>query len=334
MDILINTGAVLLGLVFLYGGGHFLVAGAGGIAKKLKISAIVIGLTVVAFGTSAPELFVSSLSALKGLASISLGNVIGSNIINIALVLGLSAIFMPIPVSKAIVRRDTPIMFLSYGLLILSILLWGFTEEQASIINRVEGFILLGVLVVYILTLYRKNKTADQNGADLEVIDLHELDNVSADEPWIPLLGKTLGGIAALAFGAEILVNGASWLAIHVFNVSERFVGITIVAFGTSLPELVTSIVAMARKEADISVGNIIGSNIFNTLAVIGVTAVIQPLPVMFSQFSLDFLIMVAISTLLYLVFIVLGKIQRWTGGVFLALYIGYVIFLLQNASV
>jgi cation:H+ antiporter len=333
MEPLLHSLAILAGLILLYLGGNFLVSGAAGIAKKLNISAIVIGLTVVAFGTSAPELFVSSLSALKGFSSISLGNVIGSNIINIALVLGLASLFMPISVSRNLVVRDTPVMFLSYLLLFLSILGLGEAGIMQGFVSRGEGLILFVALIVYIFILYKKGTTKDGSEPEIEVVDVHEVDSVSSDEPWWVLSLKLLGGIAALAVGSEVLVNSASWLAIHVFLVSERFVGITIVAFGTSLPELVTSIVALTKKQTDISVGNIIGSNIFNCLAVIGITALIRPLPVSLETFQFDLLIMLSISLFLYLLFLTRKKIERWAGVVFLLSYVGYFALLLQSSG-
>ncbi|NCN04164.1 MAG: calcium/sodium antiporter [Spirochaetales bacterium] len=324
MNFIWPISQVGLGLVGLYFGGAFLVGGAVGVAKRLHISAIVIGLTIVAFGTSAPEAFVSSLASYENRAGVALGNIIGSNTINIALILGITAVFMPVPISKGLIRRDIPVMFLAYAGFIWAML--------SGNIGRIEGLVLILLLVAYVLLLYFQSRKKQDEKIDL--IDLHELDTVSDHESWSVLFAKILGGIVFLALGADFLVDGASWLAINLFKASERFVGITVVAFGTSLPELVTSVVAMTKKETDISVGNIIGSNIFNIFFVAGTAAIIRPIPGELSLYLVDLVFMIGISSLLLLAASIFKRLTRITGVLFLGIYGVYFLTLLQSRVV
>lgn len=330
-QILINSLFVLGGLLLLYFGGHFLVRGAGSLALKFRIPPIVVGLTVVAFGTSAPELFVSLISALQGYTAISLGNVVGSNIINIALILGLAAVIIPIPVSRGIIRRDIPLMFVSY-LVFLAMVIhfpWeGLAAGQGKIF-RWEGAVMVTALVGYIIFLYRYSREHEEEVAEL--VEMDELAEGESERPVWLMLVEIAGGIAALGFGSEFLINGASWMARNLFGASERFIGITIVAFGTSLPELVTSVIAAAKKQMDISVGNIVGSNIFNSLMVLGATALVTPLDVSARGFSVDLLVMLGVSLLLYLVVLIRKKLERWSGVLFLLVYAGYFFYLFQS---
>ena len=331
MEFIVPVLQVVGGLVALYFGGHFLVAGAAGIAKKMHISPIIIGLTVVAFGTSAPELFVSSVAAIEGRNDVALGNVIGSNIINLSLILGITSVFMVVPVSKSLIRRDIPIMFVGYAALILVLAGGPFPFIGDGVIYRWEGLILVALLVGYVVILYQRAKKSGDEG--IEVIDMHEIDSVSEAEAWPLLAAKVLGGVVGLALGADFLVDGASWLAIEVFQVSERFVGITIVAFGTSLPELVTSITAMAKKQADISVGNVVGSNIFNSFMVIGLSSTIAPISGSLSNYGLDIAIMIGISVFTLVWAAAAKQFNRIAGLIFLAVYAAYFYFLVQGAA-
>ena len=329
MDIFLNSAAILAGLLLLYFGGNFLVKGAGGLALKFRIPPIVVGLTVVAFGTSAPELFVSLLSALRGYTEISLGNVVGSNIINIAFILGLSACILPIAVGQKIIRRDIPIMFVSYLLLFAATVrfTWEGLAPGEGRIFRVEGLVMIIALCVYVYSLYRYSRSHE------ETTEM-ELDEKDAENPLLLLLVWIVLGIAALGFGSEFLIRGASWLARNIFKASDRFIGVTIVAMGTSLPELITSVIAASRKQMDISVGNIVGSNIFNCLMVLGITSLVRPLDIRATGFTVDILAMLGISLLLYLLVAIRKKLERWSGLVFLALYAVYFVYLLQTRAV
>jgi cation:H+ antiporter len=333
-QILINSGLVIAGLVMLYFGGNYLVKGAGGLALKFRIAPIVVGLTVVAFGTSAPELFVSLISAVQGYKEISLGNVVGSNIINIALILGVSALIIPIPVSRGIIRRDIPLMFASYALFFAVVLPlgWEGLEGGAGRIFRWEGAVMIAALVAYVVFLYRYSQ-----GHEDEVSELVEMDSVDekeASRPIAVLILEIAGGIAALGFGSDFLIDGASWMARNLFGASDRFIGITIVAFGTSLPELVTSVIAASKKQMDISVGNIVGSNIFNSLMVLGATALVTPLDVFARGFTVDLLAMIGVSALLFLIVLIRKKLERWSGLLFLAVYAAYFVYLFQSRGV
>ena len=334
MDILFNSFLIMSGLLLLYYGGHFLVKGATALALKFRIPAIVVGLTVVAFGTSAPELFVSLLSALRGYTEISLGNVVGSNIINIALILGISACIIPIAVGRGIIRRDIPLMFLSYLILFaaaLPLALEGLAPGEGKIF-RIEGLLMVAALFAYVFFLYSYSRAHESEAAEL--VEMDAIDHADASRPLGLLLFQIIAGIVALALGSELLISGASWLARNIFNASDRFIGITIIALGTSLPELMTSVIAAARKQMDISVGNIVGSNIFNSLMVLGVTSLVRPLSIQASGFLVDIIVMIVISLLLFLITAVWKKLGRIAGLTFLLTYAGYFVYLLQTRTV
>lgn len=334
LDILLNSAAVAAGLILLYLGGNYLVKGAGGMALRFKIAPIVVGLTVVAFGTSAPELFVSLFSALQGYTEISLGNVVGSNIINIALILGISSVIVAIPVGQGIIRRDIPLMFFSYLILFSTALpmLWEDLAPGEGRIFRIEGLLMIAALIAYVLFLYLYSKQHEE-----EVSELVEMDEISEEDinrPVPLMLLEIVGGIAALGFGSDFLIDGASWMARNLFGASDRFIGITIVAFGTSLPELVTSVIAASKKQMDISVGNIVGSNIFNSLMVLGATALVTPLSIYAAGFTFDILAMILISLLLFFILLWRRRLERWSGVLFLLSYAGYFIYLLQSRGI
>lgn len=331
--LLLNSVFVLLGLVLLYLGGHFLVSGAAALARKFNVPVIVVGLTVVAFGTSAPELFVSLISAWKGLMSVSVGNVVGSNIINIALILGLTSIVRPMTASRKTAFVDTPIMLSTYAVLALMAMNYRSSEEFISggAIFRWEGLVMIGLLIVYLYSLYRyaRNRSVEE----LEEVNLEEV----PQEPQgrlIVLLLKVIGGVAGLAAGGQLLVDGASWIAENIFGASERFVGITIVALGTSLPELITSMVAVVRGEMDISLGNIIGSNIFNSLMVLGATAIIRTIHIGETNFVTDYAYMVGVSVALFALLAIFKRLPRWGGMVLFASYGVYFVYLIQTRTV
>jgi cation:H+ antiporter len=329
---LLNVVLVVAGMVMLYLGGSSLVGGAGGIALNLRIPPLVVGLTVVAFGTSAPELFVSVLSAVQGKMGVSIGNVIGSNVINIALILGIAALARPSDVHRLVIRVDTPVMFGTYAVFIAAGIAFGSASMRiGGVIDRLEGAILVALLAVYVYTLYRRARTDRENAA--LVVGEAPSSKVASRAIWLDAVLVVLG-VALLAGGAEAMVRGASWLAVNVFGASERFVGIAIVAFGTSLPELFTTITSIARGEMDISVGNIIGSNIFNSLMVLGATSLIRPIEIGETDFSIDIAFMLGISILLYLFLLSRRRVPRIGGALFLAVYTVYVVFLTMTRSV
>ncbi|MDA0974196.1 MAG: calcium/sodium antiporter, partial [Bacteroidetes bacterium] len=298
-------------------GGGFLVKGAVALAKRFNIPTMVIGLTIVSFGTSAPELLVSLQAALDGHPDIAIGNVIGSNIANIALVLGLTAIVLPIPVARGTIRVDEPVMIAG------TLLLWYFMND--AVITRMEGAILFGMLLLYLFVLMRGVKTKKSEA----VLQMEEEEVHMALWKAVVLI---LGGCVGLVFGSDLLVKGATELALR-FGVSEYVIGVTVVAFGTSVPELATSLVAAFKKELDISVGNLVGSNIFNIFSILGITAMVTPIPVNPLVLSSDVYWLAAVTVLVYFFSLHKMRIQRWKGFILLAAYMAYVYFVLNPQS-
>jgi cation:H+ antiporter len=319
----LSLGLFIIGLIIIYYGAEFLVKGASGLARSLGMSPMVIGLTVVAFGTSTPEIFVSVVSSLKGKSMIAVGNVIGSNICNIALVLGLSALFLPIPGQSSVIRRDIPIMLgVSLYLLVISF---------NSVIGRLEGTTLLAGILLYTFLNYYVARREFKKLMGKANISRQKIDpKKSGSRLW--QTGQVLLGIVGVVVGAEMMIDSAIKL-MTVLGVGEKFIGLTIVAFGTSLPELATSIVAAWKKEMDISLGNLVGSNVFNILCVIGVASVVKPIfiPGGFIQSGLiyDYLVMIFISFLPWLMMRVSYKISRRHGMFLLSSYGVYLVFLI-----
>ncbi len=309
----------------LYFGAHWLVKGSSSLAQSLGITPIMIGLTIVAFGTSAPELFISIVSSVKGKSMIAVGNVVGSNICNIALVLGLSSLIHPIKSSRSVVRRDIPIML---GITVILL-----TISFNSLIGRLEGVFLVAGFIIYICFNYYTAINEFQQGKEEENIYLlkpvKDVTGVISKKYQIIYI---VVGIAGVVAGAEILVDSAV-LIMKIFGVSEKFIGLTIVALGTSLPELATSVVAALRKEMDISLGNLVGSNVFNILCVIGASSIVRPIPIPGGFFNsglfIDYMVMMLISILPWVMMRKDCVVSRKSGVVLLSCYITYVIFLI-----
>jgi len=297
---------LILGLATLVIGGEFLVKGAVGIALKFKVSTLVIGLTVVSFGTSAPELLVSLSAAIDGRSAIAIGNVVGSNIANLALVLGVTCIIFPISVRRSTLRVDWNFMMLS------SLILFAFMFD--GIIHWWEGAIMFTILLVYIVWSIRRSRRNDADEIE---------DDVDLDKPFIYYILFTVLGCIALAFGSDWMLDGAVDIAKY-FDVSDSVIGATIIAFGTSVPELATSSIAAFRKETDISIGNLIGSNIFNILCILGLIPMVKEVEFNTSVLSNEMVWMLVISFLILPLSIKTLSINRWK-GVFLALL--YVFF-------
>lgn len=306
---------LLLGIIMLFLGGEGVIRGSSALALRVGISALVVGLTVVAFGTSSPELIVSVKAALIGNSSIALGNVIGSNIANIALIIGVSALIRPLNVHANVIKREIPIMI---G---VSILLIIFLSDGK--INKIEGMILFSLLLIY--TVFN---------ILLSLKESKEIKNEFESELKTRLKVSTavlffIVGLALLIFGADLFLKGAIALA-KIFNISDVVIGLTIVAVGTSLPELFTSVVASIKKESDIAVGNVVGSNIFNILSIVGITAIISP--VSSAGISpVDLTIMLAAALVLLPLSYTNFKISRAEGLFLIIGYIAYIIFLLQS---
>lgn len=304
---------IVVGFLILINGADLLVDGASNLAKKLHIPQIIIGLTIVSIGTSTPELFVSLTSIGAGYEDISLGNVIGSNICNLLLILGLSSIVKPLHFKKATKLIEIPIN------LFITILLFIFCNYKLNL-SRVEGVILIIMFVLFITYTVLISKAS--------IIKQAKKDNTKTIKP-IPNLLLIIISIAALKFGADVTIRNCIVLA-HVFNISEKIIGLTIVAIGTSLPELVTSIAASAKNNSDIAIGNIIGSNIFNILLILGLTSTINPF-IYNSSYNIQ-LIFLIIASILILLFAYIGKkntMTRKKGIIYLILYVFYLAILL-----
>jgi cation:H+ antiporter len=308
---------LILGLATLIVGGEFLVNGSVGIAKKFHISTLVIGMTVISFGTSAPELIVSIKAALSGSPEIAIGNVIGSNIANIALVLGITVMIFPIVVDRNSKFLDWPMMMGASVLFFVFAMFFG----EGYQIERWEGIVLFGLLLVFIYYLIsssrKKTKTALK---EVESVLDKEADKVNMPKA----IGSLLIGLVGLYFGAEWLLESAVTLAAE-FGMSKATIGITVIAFGTSVPELVTSGVAAFKKETDISIGNLIGSNIFNIMAVIGITAIVKPIPVTEDVLSYDMIWMLLISLSLLPLMLIGKKLGRLKGFMLFSTYVIYI---------
>jgi cation:H+ antiporter len=319
------SGASLLlffaGLVLLVGGANALVRGASGLAAALGAPPLTIGLTVVAFGTSSPEVVVSVQSAMAGQSQIALGNVVGSNIFNVLFILGVSALIAPLVVSEQLVRLDVPIMILSSSL----VLLLGMNGS----LGRLEATVLLLGILCYTGMLMWMARRGDLPGADsVSREDAEKPHNIWLD--WV----RIIVGLALLVFGSHLLVNGAIEIATRL-GVSSLVIGLTIVAAGTSLPEVATSIAASVRGERDIAVGNVVGSNIFNSLFVLGTAAMVAPngLAVPAPALTFDMPVMIAVSIACLPIFFTGYRIGRREGAVFLLYYIAYTAFLVLDAT-
>lgn len=304
----------ICGLVILTIGAEGLVRGSSALALRLGISPLVIGLTIVAFGTSAPELAVSVEAAASGSSSISIGNVIGSNIANIALILGLAAMIEPMRVHTSLLTEQIPIMI---G---VSLLLWGMTLDGT--IGQWDGVLLFVGIIIYNFYSYRSARNAAVPGL---AQPLPGAGPALMNKTWFCLV-LIAAGLAALVGGGSLLVDSAVEIA-RFFNVSESLIGLTIVAIGTSMPELATSVVAALRKQADIALGNIVGSNIFNILGILGVASLINPLSS--TDFSrIDFALMVGIAILLLPMAWTHRRLGRLEGLFLFVTYIGYLYYL------
>jgi cation:H+ antiporter len=309
---------LLIGLVLLYFGAEGLVRGSSSLALRLGVGPLLVGLTVVAFGTSAPEMMVSVKAAYLGQGDISVGNVVGSNICNIGLILGFCAILVPIKVASQIVRIDTPIMIAATALAIAVL--------YDGSLSRMEGIIFFLLLVVYVIFSIR---LAKKQATDPLAQEFAEEVKMSKRGVALDVL-MVIGGLVMLVFGARFLVDAAIEIA-KAFGLSEAVIGLTIVAVGTSLPELATSLVAAIKKEADIAVGNVVGSNIFNIFGILGVSAMITPLSS--SGITGVDLAVMAVFALALLGFSATGhRITRTEGLIMLVPYAGYVTWLVARA--
>ncbi|RAU82400.1 calcium/sodium antiporter [Pontibacter arcticus] len=312
----------VIGFVLLIKGADILVSGASSIAKRYNISDMVVALTIVSFGTSMPELIVNILASMQGQSAIAIGNVFGSNVANLLLILGVAAIICPLPIKRNTILTEIPFSLIATLLVGFLANATIFTDTDQLFISRADGFILLAFFIMFMAYIYNVAKT----NHDDEIVD--------DSSPVMPVMKAVIYivlGVTALFLGGKWVVDGAVEIA-QSFGLSESFIGLTIVAIGTSLPELVTSAIAAYKRNIDIAVGNVIGSNIFNLLWILGISAVINPLP--FSTISnTDILMMIFASTLL-IIAMPIGKknaIDRWNGVLFLLIYAAYIFYLVQR---
>lgn len=317
---------IVVGLILLVKGADFFVDGAAGIAGKCRISPLVIGLTVVAFGTSMPELAVSVTSAATGSTDLSIGNVVGSNIANILLILGVSALVCKLPVRRASLVLDIPVLLIA-SVLLIGLGIWGGALEWW------DGLIFLAVFAVYMVILMRGARK-DPPIPEEEKIPKSRLGIWYAhkkERTWF-LVVLTVLGLGMVIGGGTLLVEGAKYVA-RAAGMSERVIGLTVVAVGTSLPELVTSVVAASKKQTDIAVGNIIGSNIFNILLIVGVSSLVAPLEFRMTDNLIDALVALTAAVLLYwLAMFDKHRLGKAAGIVFLLGYAAYYVYLFLPA--
>jgi len=305
--------SLLAGFVLLLGGGEYLVRGAGALALRFGLSHLVVGIIIVGFGTSVPELVASIQAALSGAPGIAMGNVVGSNTANILLILGIGAIIYPVIVSGAAIYRDGVTMVATAALLLFAV--WG---GQLSTLAGLLFVMLLSAYLVYLI--YSDRKANGEAAADGE--DDDELPKPSKSI-WFDI-AMVAGGIAAVVAGGKLLVDGAITVA-QAFDVSDEVIGLTLVAIGTSLPELATSIMAALRKHSDIALGNVLGSNVYNILGIAGITALIKPIPVSAHMVKVDIPVMIAVSVALFVLAVVVKRFGKRVGYAFLAGYAAYI---------
>lgn len=307
-----------VGLYFLTKGADWLVDGASSLARRLGVSALVVGLTIVAFGTSAPELVVNLFASFQGNTDIAIGNVLGSNVVSLLLILGASAILYPLSVGRGTIWKEIPFSLLAVvalGFLVSDVVIDGGAQ---AVLTRTDGLILLSFFVVFMYYVYGLAKSSPQSTEVAAGEQLHSR---------IKSLFYVIGGLVLLGVGAKFIVDAAVAVALQ-FGLSEALIGITIVAVGTSLPEVAASIVAAKRGQAEIAVGNVVGSNIFNIFLILGVSALVRPLP--FSEVFFFDLWVVIIATLVLFMALFIGRkyvIEKWQGAALLMLYVCYLTY-------
>ncbi len=303
---------LIVGFILLIKGADFFVDGSSAVAKKLKIPPLIIGMTIVAMGTSLPETSVSVSASIAGKNDLSISNAVGSNIFNLMVVAGICALLCPLPIGKDTMKKDFPFSIIAAG----ALLVMGAVSGEVS---RIDGIILLLMFAIFLYTMIKSAVNARNSANDSPDEEIKNL----------PLWQCTLfiiGGIAAIAFGGKMVVDNASDIARH-FGMSDNLIGMTIVALGTSLPELVTSIVAARKNEMDMALGNVIGSNIFNILFVLGVAAAISPIGFTTDNI-IDTAVLIATSLMVLLFCLPKKKLVRWHGAAMLTVYAGFTVYL------
>lgn len=315
-------GAIILlivGFVFLIKGADFFVEGASAVAKKLKVPALIIGMTIVAMGTSLPECSVSITASIANSNQLAIGNVVGSNIFNLMVVLGSCALFSKLEVGKATMKKDFPFsMLCAVALMVMGLI--GFS------VGRVDGIILLVVFLLFILEMIRSALKARKSGVETEEIEILDESDIE-DLSTLKCIIYIIGGAVAIKFGGDWVVDSCTTLAL-AFGMSQTLVGLTIVALGTSLPELVTSIVAAKKNQLDMAVGNVVGSNVFNILMVLGIAAAISPVTFIIEN-AIDLAILIVFSIIVWIMCKTKSRLYRSEGAIMLLLYVAYIAYII-----
>ena len=315
---IINFVLIVVGFVFLIKGANWLVSGASGLAKKHQISDLVIGLTIVAFGTSAPELVVNSIASIDKHSDIVYGNIVGSNILNLFLILGIVALVFPVTIKRSMIKKEIPFsLAITVLLLLLSNSVLG---QKENVLTRLEAFSLLLLFIAFIYYTFRQSALEKE----IEAIQTKPMTTVK-------IWSFIVVGLGLLVAGGRMVVTGAESIALG-FGVSERIIALTIVAAGTSLPELVTSVVAASKKNSDMAIGNVIGSNIFNILLVLSISGLIHPVSFA-TSFNREMTLLIG-GTILLILFMFVGKrgkIDRWQGALLLGIFLAYTVFLIHQ---
>lgn len=311
----------VLGFVLLIKGADLLVKGASSIAKGMQISPLVIGLTIVSFGTSAPELIVNLFASTSGKTDLAIGNILGSNIANVFLILGISALIYPLTTKKNTVWKEIPFSLLAAVLLAVLVNDFLIDGSDFSGLTRIDGIVLISFFIIFLYYTFGIAKVKGENDES----DISQYSNSRS-------ILYVLLGLAGLTFGGKWIVDGAVQIAAY-FQMSESLIGLTVVAIGTSLPELATSAMAAYRKQSDIAIGNVVGSNIFNIFLILGISSTVNPLP-FHPDSSMDIAMTILASLILFIVLFIGKKhvLQRWQGGLMLFIYVSYLSYLVSNS--
>ncbi|MCR5144391.1 MAG: calcium/sodium antiporter [Lachnospiraceae bacterium] len=324
MNILLAAGSVVLGFVLLVKGADFFVEGASAVAYKLKVPGLIIGMTVVAMGTSLPELSVSITSSLAGANTLAVSNVVGSNIFNLMVVLGISALFNPLKVAKETIKRDFPFStFAAILMLVLGFLgFGGIFGDNGMALGRIDGIIFLVLFIIFLVMMIKHALKARAAG---ETVVVEGEDEIDKDMPMIKAILFIVLGAVAVKFGGDFVVNGAVEIA-SSFGVSQTLIGLTIVACGTSLPELATSIAAARKNELDMAIGNVVGSNIFNILLILGTASSISQVDFLMENI-IDIAILLVFSLIVWIFCATKKQITRPQGIIMLLLYVADMVY-------
>lgn len=312
---------LIVGFILLIKGAGYFVDGASAIAGKLHISPLIVGLTIVSLGTSAPEAVVSIIAALEGNGDMVIGNIVGSNIINISLMLGVTVLISPLIIERETQTREIPYSLAAAVLLLIFMSDQLLFSAESSAIGRIDGIILLAGIVLFLYYIFVKARRTKEATQD------EEAKKAGNDTSWLKNIALFIIGLAGIVFGGDLVVDNASSIALSL-GMSQALVGLTIVAIGTSLPELTTSISAARKGEAGMALGNLIGSNIFNIFFVLGISSVISPLSVSGSLFT-DTWVLIFISVILVILALWKGKLSRTSGGIFILLYVIYFVYII-----